>query len=96
MAETVDDGKNQDSPVLAEDRVRQQGPEQGQEIGAGDESVIPALGILITHGVRLAVCVHEVLGHEDHQDRVHAIVTEPLGRFVADDVRYARRHFVGL
>src|ERR1700674_3078549 len=36
--------------------------------------------------------VQEVLGHEDGQDGIHPVIGEALGRFVADDVRNARRH----
>jgi hypothetical protein len=31
--------------------------------------------------------IEDVMRHEDGQDRLHAVVIEPLGRFVADDVR---------
>src|SRR5258708_5207928 len=34
--------------------------------------------------------------HEDHQNRIHAVVTEALGGLIANDVRNARRHLVGL
>src|SRR6476646_561915 len=32
------------------------------------------------------------MGHENGQDRFHAVIRETLGRFVADDVGNTRRH----
>ena len=32
--------------------------------------------------------------HEDRQDPAHAIVTEPLGRLIADDVGNPARHLI--
>ena len=34
--------------------------------------------------------------HEDDQDGIHAVVAEAFCGFVADDVRHAGGHFVGL
>ena len=39
------------------------------------------------HGRERAGLIEDVMRHEDGQDRLHAVVIEPLGRFVADDVR---------
>lgn len=49
-------------------------------------------GRFVTHVVRVALVVDQVLRHEDNEDSPHAVIAEPFGRFVADDVGDARGH----
>src|SRR5690242_11204709 len=46
--------------------------------------------------VWMARGVHHVQRHEYHQDGIHAVITETLGRFIADDVKNAGRHSICL
>ena len=45
-----------------------------------------------THRRQHTRLVQNVMRHEDGQNRLHAVIGEALGRFVADDVRHAWGH----
>ena len=58
--------------------------------------MIPGVRLRLSHGAKVALSVQQVLGHENHQNGIHPVITEALGGFVSDNERHARRHFVGL
>src|ERR1700719_1082976 len=53
--------------------------------------MVPRVGLLWSHHIQVARLVAEERRPENHDDGGHPIIGEPLGRFVADDVRNTRR-----
>lgn len=53
--------------------------------------MVVALGLFLAHHGESPIAVHEVLRHEHDQDGLHPVEAEAFGRFVADDLRDARR-----
>ena len=96
MAEAIHDRKEENGSILPENRIGQKRTRQGQKINSGNKRVIPGLCLLVAEVIGMAVSVEHVFGHEDHEDRVQAIIAEALGRFVPDDVGHPRRHLGGL
>ena len=91
-AETIDDREPEDGSIFPEPAVGNDRADDGKVINAGDEIVGVFVGLVRRHRREHAGVVEDVMRHEDGQDRLHAVVIETLGRFVADDVRHARRH----
>jgi hypothetical protein len=58
--------------------------------------MVPGIGLLLRHQVRMTASIQQVPRHEDDEDGVQAVVAEALGRFIANNVRDTWRHPVGL
>ena len=95
MTQAVDQRKRDDGLVFTEEGIRYEGPQERGEIDRRGEAVHPDRGFPLVHQVGFAATVHEMLRHEDRQDRLHAIKAEPFGRLVPYDVGYAGRHPIG-
>ena len=89
---TVDERQQDDREILAEKRVGDDAADHGDKVGSGHEEVHPLPGLGFRHVVRSARRRVEVLGHEDDEDRLHAVEREAFGGLVADDERDAGRH----
>jgi hypothetical protein len=96
VPEAIDHRKRHNRPELANDGVGQDGAEQRQKVYGRDERVIPGVGLVFGHEIRLPAGVEQGGGHENDQDRIQAVVAKAFGRFAANDVRHARRHPVRL
>ena len=92
VAKAVSDRQRQDRPIFAEETVGQNGAEDWEEVDAENEVVRVHVGFVLLHRREQARLIQDVMRHEHGQDRFHAVVGEAFGRFVADDVRHARRH----
>ena len=66
--------------------------EEGKTDAIFFDDAISGFGLRVRHRIQSALGVAQVLGHEDHQDRIDAIIAEALGRFVPHDVRHPGRH----
>jgi hypothetical protein len=78
VTKAIDDREIKDRSILSEESVRDVGTDQRQEVTGRDESVIDAL--------RFCFRDEKVAHHENGENRSHAVVTKPLGGFVANDV----------
>ena len=89
MASAIDHAQRHDGQILAEEDVGDQCPEDGSEIDRGGEQVVIFDRRCPGHRIAADGPRHqeEELRHEDDQDPLHAVKTEPFRRFVADDVR---------
>ncbi len=92
IAQAVNDRKGKDRPVFAEPTVGQNRAEDWKEIDAEHEIMRGHVRFVLLHRGQQTGLIQDVVRHEDGQDRLHAVIGETLSRFVADDVRHARRH----
>jgi len=72
--------------------VGDDGSKHRNNIDRKNEEMLPGFGLLRSHGGQFAGSVAQILGHENGQNGPHAIKTESLSSFAADDVRDGRRH----
>lgn len=91
-AKTVNDGEPEDGSIFTEPAIGNDRANYRKIIDAGDEVMGVFVSFVGLHGRERAGLIEDVMRHEDGQDRLHAVVIETLGRFVADNVRDARRH----
>src|ERR1041385_2613859 len=96
VAETINDREKQNSSILAQNRIREKGPDKWQQVHRRNKRVIVTLRLFFRHHIELTLCVHEVSRHEHNEDSLHAVKAEALGGLVANDERHARRHLVRL
>ena len=92
IAQAVNDRERKDGPIFTEYPVGDNRPENWQEVDAEHEIM---RGTCTPHSNSSAPdtgLIQDVMRHEDGQDRLHAVIGEALSRFVADNVRHARRH----
>ena len=92
MPQAIHQRQRHDRSVLPQPDIRDQGSDDREKIDRGRKKMIIGARFGFTHHVQGAVHVQEVLGHENDQDRSHAVETESLGGFVHDQEREAGRH----
>src|SRR5688500_17339536 len=78
MASAVEERQNHDRPVLAQETIRKVSAQKRKQVRRSDELVKDRGRQILPH--------QKVLGHEDHEDASHPVVTEAFGGFVSDDV----------
>ena len=93
MTRTVDNRESQDGPVLSPQGVCNQSAEDRGEVDRRGEHVVVALGLFLAHKVLVARRIEHVLGHEDYQNRLHAV---DVGDSLRELVGGRRRREVGL
>ena len=93
VTEAIDDGKRNDGLVLPEEGVGDDCTKERREVDRRGEQVDLLRGGGVAHRLSGRI-VHEpeILGHEDRQDRLHAVEAEAFRGFVAHDERNARGH----
>ena len=92
IAQAVDDGERQNGPILAEQTVGEDRAKDRESVNAHHEIMRIHVRLILIHRREHTRLIQNVVCHEYGQDRFHAVIREALGRFVTDDVRYARRH----
>lgn len=92
MAKAVDQGQGQNGQILSEEDIGEKGTEDGKQIRGHFEAMVVDHRLRLTQWRQSSGMIPEILRHEDHEDRPHPVVTEPLGRFVQDDERDAGGH----
>jgi hypothetical protein len=92
IAQAVDDREREDGPIFAQPAVGDDRAENREKVNAENEVMRVHVRLVRTHRRKHTGLIQNVMRHENGQDRLHAVIRETLGSFVADDVRYARRH----
>ena len=95
MTRAIHQREEDDRAVLAQIRIGKNGAEEGKEIGRCGEQVKVGGRFFIGHGRQLPVSGHQVLRHEDDQNRADAVETESLRYIIDDDVGNSAGHAGG-
>ena len=87
MAQAINHRQRNDCTILAQNRVREQCAKERREVNPSGELMI----MLGRRGAGHSDAFGrghpmQILRHEDNQNAFHAVETEPLGRFIPDDV----------
>ena len=92
IAQAIDHREREDSPIFAQPAVGDDRAENREKVNAENEVMRVHVRLVRTHRREHTRLIQDEMRHEDGQDRLHAVIGETFGRFVADDVRHARRH----
>jgi hypothetical protein len=92
ITQAVDERQRENSPIFAQPAVGDDRAENRKKVNAENEVMRIHVRLVRTHRREHTRLIQNVMRHENGQDRLHAVIGETLGSFVADDVRYARRH----
>src|SRR2546428_6496318 len=92
VAKAVSDRKGKDCPILADPTICDDCAKNREEIDAENKIMGVHVRLVRVHRRQHTRLIQNVMRHKDGQNRLHAVIREALGRFVADDVWHAWRH----
>ena len=92
MSRTIHQGKKNNGAIFPQKRIGNDGTNDGEEIGSRGKKVKIGGGVFFRIGVENAVTGHEILGHEDDENRPYAIKTKTFRNIVNDNVGDAPGH----
>ena len=92
VATAINDRQPEDDPEFPKERVSEECADDWQNVKRRDECVIPSFGLVRRHHREIPGLVHEIFRHENGEDPIHAVVGEPFGGLIADDVGHTRGH----
>ena len=95
VAEAIHDRKEENGSIFAQNRIGQKRASQGQKINGGNKRVIPGFCLLVAQVIGMALCVHHVFGHEDHENGIANVMPHPSGAYDAHhgQEKYQDGHF---